>query len=102
MREWAEAGLSLAAGRTRQDLDADRMFRTSMERHIEVVGEAASQLSAPTRELYCDLPWREIRATRNVLAHGYQSVDRDVLWGVITEHLPPLLARVEEILAEGE
>jgi uncharacterized protein with HEPN domain len=39
---------------------------------------------------------------RNRLLHGYDEVDLDVLWGILTQDLPQLFTVLERILADSE
>jgi uncharacterized protein with HEPN domain len=41
----------------------------------------------------------QVVGLRNRLIHGYDSVDFDILWQIVTRDLPPLIATVEEILS---
>jgi uncharacterized protein with HEPN domain len=39
---------------------------------------------------------------RNVLIHDYEGTDSDVVWGIVEDHIPRLLAAVASLLdAEG-
>jgi uncharacterized protein with HEPN domain len=63
----------------------------SLVRAIEVIGEAASKLSADTRSATPSVPWWAIVAMRNRLIHAYFDIDRDILWKTVSEELPALL-----------
>ena len=65
---------------------------------IVVLGEAARRLSPETRAAHPDVPWREIIGMRNRLIHGYAAVDRDIIWTVVTEDLPSLIASLQSSL----
>lgn len=88
--EYAREAIEMASGRSRADLDSDRMLELSLTRLVEIVGEAATRTSEEIQEAHAGIPWREIIAMRNRLIHGYDSVDRDILWEVVTNDLPPL------------
>jgi len=45
-----------------------------------------------------DIPWPEIVGLRNRLIHGYDSVDFDILWHIVSDDLPPLIAALENAL----
>lgn len=66
-------------------------------RNLELIGEAARHVPDAVREAYPDIPWRQLVATRNRLAHGYLGIDNDVLWSIIQDDIPPLLARLMEM-----
>ena len=74
-----------------------------MERKLEVVGEALNRLSREWPELASQIPDSgRIIGFRNVLAHGYDVVDDEVVWDAATTDLPELTGSVEALLAELE
>lgn len=92
----------MAEGKTRQDLDRDRKLNLSLARLLEIVGEAANRIPRQDRNRYADIPWSEIVGLRNRLIHGYDEVDFDILWQIVTEDLPPLVVTLEKILSKQE
>jgi len=102
MLEHARRTISAASGRVRADLEHDPVFLAALERFVEVVGEAASRLTEQTREESPRVPWREIIAMRNRLVHGYFAVDHDILWTVVNDELPSLVAALEETTGGSE
>jgi uncharacterized protein with HEPN domain len=66
---------------------------------LEILGEAARVVSDTTRDRYPTIPWRQIAGTRDRLIHGYEAVDIDIVWAIVTTDLPALIAEVEEVLA---
>jgi uncharacterized protein with HEPN domain len=95
MLEHTRLACNAATGRGRVDLDADRVFRAACERFVEVVGEAASNVSDEFQKAHPDIPWRKIVGTRNILAHGYAQIDLDILWDIIEIDLPDLIPKLE-------
>lgn len=65
-------------------------------------GEAAGRVPEEVRTRHTDIPWRQIVGMRNRLTHGYDAVDLDILWEVIAKDLPPLVQRLEAILAKRQ
>ena len=53
----------------------DRMRQLAVKRAVEIIGEAARQVSEPVKSANSDIPWRLIVAQRNVLAHDYGAID---------------------------
>jgi uncharacterized protein with HEPN domain len=100
MLEAAREAVSFAAGRERADLDRDRMLALALVRSVEVVGEAASQVSATCRAQYSSIPWREVISMRNRLIHAYFDVSLDTVWSTVIEDLPKLIAELEKIVGE--
>ncbi len=92
MLEYAEEAVRLCQGRTRDDVGKDRTLALALERLIEILGEAARSVTADRRARMPEIPWREIVGTRDWLAHGYPFVDYDILWDIVRNDLPPLIA----------
>jgi len=88
----------MASGRTRCELDTDRQLNLSRMRLLEIVGEAAGRVPAEERVGHPEIPWLEIVGLRNRLIRGYDSVDFDILWRIVNEDLPPLIAALERAL----
>ena len=99
MLDYARRVSSAVDNRTRSDLDADPILVGALERFVEVIGEAAGRLTSATRESEPEIPWPEIIAMRNRLVHGYFSVDLDILWTVVTDDIPHLVDRLEQMVA---
>jgi uncharacterized protein with HEPN domain len=102
MIEAAEAACGFVSGKIRSDLDSDRMLIFALVRAIEIVGEAASKVSAPTCATATDVPWSLIVSMRNRLVHAYFDVDHEVVWKTATEELPRLLPRLRALVANGD
>ena len=103
MLDSAREAVALARGKTRPDLDADRMLNLALVRLLEIVGEAANRIPKEEQALHPEIPWRDVVSLRNRLIHGYDSVDFDILWQIIVNDLPPLILSLEAIISrEGE
>ena len=83
--------------------ERDQLVQVWIVHHLQIIGEAASQVSEQTRSRYPDIPWRKIVAMRNIVVHAYFKVDLDEVWGVVERDIPVLKAQVAAILdLEGE
>ena len=100
MRDAVAEALKFTQGRTRVGLETDRMLAMALMRELEVVGEAAAGVSAAYRALHGEIPWKEMVAMRNRLAHGYFDVDLDLLWTTIQDDLPPLVSELARLVGE--
>jgi uncharacterized protein with HEPN domain len=104
LRHLADAlnsAIRFARGHERGDLDKDEMLLFALVRAVEIAGEAASQVTAETREQLPDLPWTSIVGMRNRLVHAYFDINRGILWTTVTEAAPPLVERLKNVLAQG-
>ena len=98
MLDHAKEAITAAQGRTRADLDNDRLLNLALVRLLEIIGEAASRVPREDRDLYPDIPWPEIVGLRNRLIHGYDEVDFDILWQIVTTDLPLLITELGKII----
>ena len=98
MLDHASEAVDMAQDRTRDDLDTDRQLNLALVRLLEVIGEAASRVPPEERARHPDIPWPEIVSVRNRLIHGYDTVDFDILWQIITKDLPPLIDDLEKLI----
>ena len=97
----AERVARFTATKSFADYEADDFLRSAVERQFEIVGEALNQLSRldpATAATIAELP--RIVAFRNVLIHGYASVDNRIVWGVIEGSLSSLRAALNHLLAQ--
>jgi uncharacterized protein with HEPN domain len=84
----------------REAFDGDELIQTWVTHHLEVLGEAASRLGAKFRTEHPEVPWPQIVAMRNILAHEYFSIDLDEVWQVVERDLPELKRKLKEIYEE--
>ena len=77
----------------------DLKSRRAVERNIEIIGEAMSRIV--NKESSVELSnSRKIIDTRNRIIHGYNSVSEEIIWNIITKHLPTLKEEVEKLLKQ--
>lgn len=67
------------------------MLRLALTKLVEIVGEAAKQVSEPTRTTHHEVPWAAAARMRDRLIHHYFDIDLDILWATVSEDLPQLL-----------
>lgn len=77
------------------------MVRQAAERNFQIIGEAARRLSIVEPEIAARLgPVQRMVAFRNVIVHGYDILDHEVVWSVIETDLPELLENAAALLKE--
>lgn len=78
---------------------SNQLIRSAVERQFEIVGEALNRISRHAPELSDQIPkLRDIVDFRNVLAHGYDIVDHEIVWDILQNHLPELSQICKNIL----
>ena len=70
----------------------------SVERRLQIIGEAIVQLPAELKDEHADIPWAKIAALRNRLVHEYFDIDHKLVWNTLTKSLPEFKKQIEKIL----
>ncbi len=84
MRDYANEVLGMIQGRGRADLNSNRMLNLALVRLLEILGEAAGRVPSEDQAKYPQIPWPQLIGLRNRLIHGYDQVDFDILWQIVT------------------
>lgn len=66
------------------------------------IGELAKRLSKDFTEYYTEIPWKDVKALRNRIAHDYMHTDFDIFWVTLTEDIPILEAFCSKIIKASE
>ncbi len=72
------------------------MLRLALTKLVEIVGEAAKEVSESTGQTHRSVPWSAAARMRDRLIHHYFDIDLAVLWATITDDLPALLASLPD------
>jgi uncharacterized protein with HEPN domain len=82
---------SFCAGKNIADFKKDRQLQLAVERSLEIVGEAIFRLRLDHPKLAEQISdAHKIIGMRNILAHGYDAIDHDILWDAALNKLPVL------------
>lgn len=82
-------------GATRESLEEDRKTRSAIVRELEIIGDAASNLSSEIRDAHPSVHAQEMVGMRNKLIHEYFGVDLDIVWKTVTDDLPVLKRAIQ-------
>jgi uncharacterized protein with HEPN domain len=99
----AEAVQSFLHGRTYEAFVEDYLLRSAVERQLEIIGEALSQLAKVDPQIadnVAELP--RIVAFRNILVHGYAAIDYATVWRLIEDKLPELHSNLTMLLRAAD
>lgn len=100
-RQAAQRVMAFVAGRTWEEYTTDDLLRSAVERQCEIIGEALNKLRQVAPDLAADIAdLARIVAFRNVLVHGYSSIDDRLVWEIATERSAPLVETLSRLLAE--
>lgn len=94
------AALEYTDGMTFEEFADDRRTRDAVIRNLMTMGESVRWIPGPIRETNPHVPWTIMRGVRNVVVHEYFGVDERILWDTVELDLPPLVAKLEAVLAK--
>ena len=77
-------------------------IRDAVVRRLEVIGEAAKNISKNLKEAHPEIAWRKIAGTRDVMIHAYFNVDLDIVWEIVKKDMPILKNQIFKIQKELE
>lgn len=88
-------------GRSAQEYQSDELLRAAVERKFIIIGEALTRLEK------LDPLWaskisdfRKIVGFRNVLVHGYEAIDDQIVWATVQIHVPVLRQEVQALVTQ--
>lgn len=76
----------------------DELLQEAVIRRLEVIGEAAKNVSPELKERHPEVPWKEMSGMRDVLIHEYFGVDLEQVWETATQDVPELARQIRAIL----
>ena len=82
----------------------DEMVQDAVIRNLEIIGEAARNVERDSPDFaarHSDIPWTLIYTMRNRAAHGYFSVDLEIVWKTIHQDLPDLAMKIGTLLDDN-
>lgn len=79
MLDWARITSGIASGETRRSFDSNRMLQLALTRSLQIIGEAANNVTAESRRGFTTIPWADIIGMRNRLVHVYYAIDSDII-----------------------
>jgi uncharacterized protein with HEPN domain len=101
MLSYALDAIELLADADAVALASDKMRRYAVTRAVEIVGEAATRVSAERRAALPDIPWRAAIGMRNILIHGYAGLDVAILANTVRGQFPTLVEDLRKALGES-
>lgn len=88
-------------GLSAKKLKQNKLVIDAVTRNLEIIGEAAKHISAAIKKKYPDVEWKKISGLRDILAHAYFGVDKDVLLDIIVNKVPELKKEISGIIKQS-
>ncbi|HET8541621.1 MAG TPA: DUF86 domain-containing protein [Anaeromyxobacter sp.] len=86
------------AGMTFETFAGDERTQDAVIRNIEIIGEAAKKVPDEVVARAPEIPWRNIRGMRDMLAHGYFGTSLEIVWATATTRMDELESAVRKLL----
>jgi uncharacterized protein with HEPN domain len=84
----------------RGDITKDEVLYDATLRNLQTLSEATQMLPEALKNLFPQVPWREVSGFRNILVHSYLGdIDSETVLSVVKNHLPELTESVQNMLA---
>ena len=100
MLDHAREATKMMAGKSRADLETNRMLALAISRLLEIIGEAAGRISKGEQERHPGIKWINIVSMRNRIIHGYDNINLDIMLSVVKEDFPTLIHELESIIGK--
>ncbi|HNM32712.1 MAG TPA: DUF86 domain-containing protein [Chitinophagales bacterium] len=84
--------------RSKEEFLNNSMMRFASIKQIEIIGEAANQVTQETQDKFSEIEWKQIIGLRNILVHEYFGVDDSLIWQIVITDIPELKVRIIEVL----
>jgi len=78
------------------------MLHSAVERKLEVFEEVAGRVSKEMQEAHREIPWKDIKGVRVILAHKYADIELGVIWEAALNELPLILPKIEQLMKHFE
>jgi uncharacterized protein with HEPN domain len=88
------------AGQERAGFARDSMVFDAILQNLLVVGEASKRLPDGIKARMPSIQWRAIAGMRDIVAHGYFSLDVDLVWDTASHKIPELKQDIDRVLSE--
>lgn len=80
------------------DFIKDNKTVDAVIRNFEIIGEASKNIPVDIKKKYSNLPWEEMYRLRNKATHENFGIDYEIIWEIVTKHLPQNQNDIETIL----
>ena len=85
----------------RNRFNASSTHRNALALCVLQIGELVGVLSDDFKAEYTEMPWKDMKQMRNIVAHKYGTFDFDILWEVVSEDIPELKKFCEKHLNQA-
>ena len=81
-------------GMSKEQFKNNKDVKDATIRRIEIIGEAAKNISKGLKENHPDIKWSKIAGARDMMIDAYFNVDLDIVWNIIQKDVPTLKEKI--------
>ncbi len=94
--------INLSFGASLESLNQNKAYKHAVAMCVLQIGELTTHLTDAFKTAHNDVPWRDIRAMRNIAAHKYGTLDLIILHNTIQDRIPELRKYCEQIISQNQ
>ena len=79
---------------------SNSIYQNAVALCVLQIGELTTHFSENFKMTYNKVPWNQMKALRNIVAHNYGKIDKEILWETLMKDIPALSEYCTYILAE--
>ncbi len=82
---------------------SNEIYQDAVSFSLAQIGELTTHLSADFKAETSDkIDWRSVKALRNIVVHNYDSVNFSVLWNIMKNDIPEMMAFCSDYVQDHE
>jgi len=85
-------------GMSENEFLSNSMAHDAVVRQIEIIGEAARNISSEFQTKHSKLPWGKMTGIRNKIIHEYFNINYAIVWDTVNDDLPLLKKSIKKLL----
>lgn len=89
-------------GKSYEIFSSNSIYQNAIALCVLQIGELTTHFTDEFKTVYSKIPWNQIKALRNVVAHNYGRIDREILWETLVKDIPELNSYCQQIITENK
>ncbi len=91
-----------AVGLDAESFTQSELHQSAIVRELQIIGEAARQVSDTYKSNHPEIDWHRIAGLRNRLVHEYFRISLEIVWRTVEEDIGVLIERIEKLIPPDE
>lgn len=81
-----------------EKFEANYLAQDAVMMRLSIIGESTAKLILEFRKNHPNIPWRSMKAVRNLIVHDYASVNLKKIWEIVSKDLPTTKKQIVQII----